>query len=154
MDQPMPRRLNWQHRLRLALNWLNFSTPLGLAVARTTGCRISRGPWGLVLAAGYSSRLPNARAFTLGNVVLFRGTAAQLLEQPALLEHESRHSWQYAACLGLPFFPLYFLAVGWSVLRSGHPAQANVFERAAGLQDGGYAARKPDASRTLRDHHR
>lgn len=139
MEQPIWEPLAPAHRLRVILNWLNLTTALGLAAARATGCRISRGPWGLFLAGEYSLRLPKARAFTVGNVVLFRGTAGGLLQERALLAHESRHSWQYAACLGLPFFPLYFLAAGWSVLRTGHPAHANAFERAAGLRDGGYA---------------
>jgi hypothetical protein len=71
-------------------------------------------------------------------VVICRIHADQLLNQPALLGHEEKHSSQYAWCLGLPFLPLYFLAAGWSQLRTGNPASANFFERQAGLAAGGY----------------
>ncbi|WP_285248056.1 hypothetical protein [Pseudarthrobacter sp. efr-133-R2A-89] len=125
-------------RLRRAANLLNGSTVAGLAVALAAGTRMSRGPRGMVLAAGYRWRLPAARAFTVGNVVLYRGAAADLLSRPALLGHEERHCSQYAWCLGLPFIPLYLAAAGWSVLRSGNPGTANIFERRAGLAAGGY----------------
>ncbi|WP_133832575.1 hypothetical protein [Arthrobacter sp. AG258] len=125
-------------RLRRAANLLNGSTVAGLAVALAAGTRLSRGPRGMVLAAGYRWRLPAARAFTVGNVVLYRGPAADLLSRPALLGHEERHCSQYAWCLGLPFIPLYLAAASWSVLRSGNPGTANIFERRAGLAAGGY----------------
>lgn len=122
------------------LNWVNLSTPCGLAVAALSGCRITRGPHGILLAEGYRRRLPKARAFTVGNVVVLRGRAPR--SAPAgfdrLLEHEARHCRQYAACLGLPFLPAYLLAAGYSLLRTGDPASRNPFERGAGLADGGY----------------
>jgi hypothetical protein len=127
-------------RLRRAANLLNGSTVAGLAVALAARTRMSRGPRGIVIAAGYRWRLPAARAFTLGNVVLYRGSAADLLSRPALLGHEERHCSQYAWCLGFPFLPLYLAAAGWSVLRTGNPGTANIFERRAGLAAGGYPA--------------
>lgn len=133
-------------RLRRAANLLNGSTLAGLAVALAARTRISRGPRGLIIAAGYRWRLPFAGAYTLGNVVLCRSTAADLLSRPALLGHEERHCSQYAWCLGLPFILLYLAAAGWSVLRTGNPGTANIFERRAGLAAGGYplrAARQP-----------
>ncbi|WP_324644713.1 hypothetical protein [Pseudarthrobacter sp. LT1] len=133
-------------RLRRAANLLNGSTLAGLAVALAARTRISRGPRGLIIGAGYRWRLPFAGAYTLGNVVLCRSTAADLLSRPALLGHEERHCSQYAWCLGLPFIPLYLAAAGWSVLRTGNPGTANIFERRAGLAAGGYplrAARQP-----------
>ncbi|MHA7239120.1 eCIS core domain-containing protein [Arthrobacter sp. TMS1-12-1] len=127
-------------RLVPFLNWINLSTPCGLAVAALSGCRVSRGPYGILLAEGYRRRLPKARAFTVGSVVLLRGTAPS--RAPAaflrLLEHEARHTRQYAACLGLPFLPAYVVAAGYSLLRTGDPASRNLFERGAGLRDGGY----------------
>ena len=125
-------------RLRRAANLLNGSTLAGLAVALAARTRISRGPRGLVIAAGYRWRLPFAHAYTLGNVVLCRSTAEELASRPALLGHEERHCSQYAWCLGLPFIPLYLAAAGWSVLRTGNPGTANIFERQAGLAAGGY----------------
>lgn len=122
------------------LNWLNLSTPCGLAVAALSGCRVSVGPHGILVAEGYRRRLPKARAFTVGSVVLLRGRVPQ--DAPAgfvrLLEHEARHTRQYAACFGLPFLPAYVLAAGYSLLRTGDPASRNIFERGAGLADGGY----------------
>ena len=105
--------------------------------ARTT---VSSGPRGLLIATGYRWRLPFAGAFTVGNVVLFRAGPAEALANPVLLGHEERHSTQYAWCLGLPFLPLYFLAAGWSLWRTGNPGTGNFFERHAGLQAGGYPA--------------
>ncbi|MFP5313691.1 MAG: hypothetical protein ACLGH7_15020 [Actinomycetes bacterium] len=125
-------------RLRRAANLLNGSTLAGLAVALAARTRISRGPRGIIIAAGYRWRLPFAHAYTLGNVVLCRSTAEELVSRPALLGHEERHCSQYAWCLGLPFLPLYLAAAGWSVLRTGNPGTANVFERQAGLAAGGY----------------
>lgn len=124
--------------LRAALNLVNLSTPVGILLARAAGCRIRRGPSGLLLASGWQLRLPKAAAFTVGNVVLHRDRAAPLLGPgSALLAHESRHSSQYAL-LGPAFLPLYFAAAAWSVLRTGNPGTGNPFERLAGLRDGGY----------------
>ncbi len=124
--------------LRAGLNWLNLSTLSGLALARCTGCRIEPGQQGLIYASNYRPRLPVAGAFTVGNVVFFRKHFSDPGSHPRLLEHEAVHATQYALCLGLPFIPLYFLAAGYSWLRTGDPASRNVFERRADLQAGGY----------------
>ena len=63
------------------------------------------------------------------------------MRRPELLAHEERHAWQYVACLGLPFLPLYAAAMAWSQLRTGDRASRNVFERHAGLDAGGYLPR-------------
>lgn len=125
-------------RLRRTLNWINLSTPLGLLLARAAGCTVAPGESGLIYAFDYRPRLPAAAAFTVGNVVLFRGGADYPSTHPVLVRHEARHSTQYAACLGIPFLPLYLLAAAWSMLRTGDPASRNPFERAAGLREGGY----------------
>ena len=125
-------------RVKQVLNWLNASTPLGLAVAAAGRARLSRGPRGLVLAHGFRLGVP-APAFTVGNVVVSRHGPGWWAERPRMLLHEERHSWQYVACLGLPMLPLYGLAAGWSYLRGGDPGVHNAFERLAGLEDGGYA---------------
>lgn len=105
---------------------------------------MSRGPDGLLLAEGWSWTLPKAAAFTVGNVILYRSRVAPSFRpgptgrsQSPLLRHEARHSSQYAG-LGPAFLPLYLVAAGVSVLRHGDPASGNVFERLAGLADGGY----------------
>ena len=131
------------HRLRRLLNLVNLSTPAGLALARAANCRIARGPDGLLLAGGWSWPLPKAAAFTVGNVILYRSRVARSFTPGTggrprpLLQHEARHSTQYAA-LGPAFLPLYFLSAGVSLLRRGDPASGNIFERLAGLDDGGY----------------
>jgi hypothetical protein len=61
-----------------------------------------------------------------------------LQRRPKLLVHEERHSTQYAYCLGVVMVVLYVLAAAWSWLRTGDPASRNIFERLAGLADGGY----------------
>ena len=94
-----------------------------------------------MLATGWRWAQPRAAAFTVGNVVITPYDVAWLLDRPALLAHEERHTWQYVACLGLPMLPLYGLAAGYSYLRSGDLASRNPFERAAGLVDGGYPTR-------------
>jgi hypothetical protein len=127
--------------LRLAATAPNGSTVLGLAVAAAARTELTSGPRGLIIAGGYRWRVPFAGAFTLGNVILCRRTGMDLLSRPGLLEHEEKHCSQYAWCLGIPFLPLYFLAAGWSLLRTGNPGTANIFERHAGLAAGGYPLR-------------
>ena len=126
----------WQ--AKAVLNLLNLSTPLGVLLALLGHCRFRRGPRGLLLASDYRLPLPAAPAFTVGNVVISPRAAAYVEERPALLGHEERHSWQYAACLGVPMVPLYLLASAWSYARGGDFGVHNVFERHAGLAAGGY----------------
>lgn len=125
-------------RLRQVANMLNGSTLLGLLLAACARTSIRSGPRGLLIASRYRWRLPFAAAFTVGNVIVFRAGPESAVANPALLGHEERHSTQYAWCLGLPFLPLYFIATGWSLVRTGNPGSANVFERHAGLEAGGY----------------
>lgn len=132
-------------RLRQAANVVNLSTPLGMLVALLGRARLARGPDGLVLARGYRLRVPPAPAFTLGNVVLLRLDDGALARRPRLLAHESRHATQYAWCVGPVMLPLYGLAAGWSWLRCRDVATYNVFERHAGLGDGGYARTREGA---------
>jgi len=125
---------------RAAVNVANLSTPLGLLIAALGGARVRRGPDGLVLAHGYRLRVPPAAAFTVGNVVLLRRGALPA-GGPALLGHESRHATQYAWCAGPLLWVAYGVASAWSWLRTGDPASRNVFERHAGLVQGGYRER-------------
>lgn len=129
------------HRTRAVVNAINLSTLLGLILGRLGRARLAWGPDGLVLGYGYRIPLPPAPAFTLGNVVLFRGTPEVLERRPQLLVHEARHATQYAICLGPAMLVLYVLAAAWSWVRTGDPASRNVFERHAGLLDGGYKER-------------
>lgn len=132
-------RVNPSLTLRRAANWANLSTPLGLAVARAGRARVRRGPRGLWLAEGYRLGFPVAGAFTVGNVVVTAHDFSTLEEAlPGTLAHEDEHAWQWMACLGLPFLPMYAAAMGVSFLVSGDRAAYNPFERAADLEAGGY----------------
>ncbi|MEV4471647.1 hypothetical protein [Nonomuraea sp. NPDC049504] len=121
-------------RFRRVANYVNLSTPLGLLIAVIGGATREPGPDGLILAFGYRCRFPVAGAFTVGNVVLTRRNA--LSER--LILHEGRHATQWAWCVGLPMLPLYLASMLMSVMVCGHQASYNVFERLAGLDDGGY----------------
>jgi hypothetical protein len=130
-----------RHRIRQVVNAVNLSTPIGLAVTRAGRATAVRGPRGLILAAGYRFRFPTGGAFTIGNVVATRESLDDLLRHPRVLAHEERHVWQYAVFGGPLYWPLYCAAMGWSMLRTGDRASRNVFERSAGLADGGYVDR-------------
>jgi hypothetical protein len=134
------KMISRRHRARAALNVVNLSTPLGLLLAAAARAELRDGGDGLILAERYRFRFPQAGAFTVGNVVLIpQGSLADLCQRhPEVLAHEAAHSWQYAACLGLPFIPLYLIASGWSWLRTGDVAAANFFEQRADLERGGY----------------
>lgn len=135
-------------------NWVNLTTPFGLAVAAIGRAKRRPGPRGLILAEEYRLKFPIAGAFTVGNVVItpYRFDERRLRRFPGLIEHEEAHSWQWTLCLGLPFLPIYTLAMAWSWLRTGDRASHNIFEVRAGLETGGYhrrAVRNPvTAART------
>lgn len=126
-------------RVRNLANVVNLSTPLGLAIALGSRARLRRRGSLLVADRARLDRL-NASAMTVGSVVLVPRGSLESVEArlPRLLAHEEEHAWQWAACLGLPFIPLYLAAAGWSMLRCGDRASANAFERQAGLRNGGY----------------
>jgi hypothetical protein len=139
-----------RHRLRLVVNLVNGSTIFGIAVARAGGARLAKGPDGLLTATGYRPAVPVAPAFTVGNVIIV--TRRQQGPLPATtFAHETRHSTQYAWCGGLLMLPLYFTALGISWALCGNVGAWNVFERQAGLADGGYAERplRPALARVL-----
>lgn len=130
--------------VRHLLNWVNLSTPLGLALARAGGARLRRGPRRSILADYYRWTFPTGGAFTVGDVIISRHDLDLLAaRRPALLGHELTHARQWAACLGLPFLPLYAASMGWSWVRTGDRAARSFFERQAGLADGGYAEVPP-----------
>lgn len=133
---------HWSPRaiwLRRLLNVLNLSTPLGLALAFAARARLQRGPHGLIFAFECPFLAAAASAMTVGDVVLVKPGCERVAASPAMVDHEARHSFQYAWLLGpLGFFPAYLLASAWSLWRTGHPALANIFEIRADLADGGY----------------
>lgn len=134
------------HRLRSAANWMNLSTPAGFLLSMLGGAPPRRIGHGLWLGRGYGLALPPAPAFTMGNVVLVRAPTEPGRDPLAdisrpVLGHEERHSTQYAIAGGILMPVAYVIACAWSWLRTGDYASRNIFERHAGLTDGGYVER-------------
>jgi hypothetical protein len=124
-------------RLRQAVNLANGSTLAGLGVATLGGAEIARSVDGLFTGTGYRPPVPPASAFCLGNVIVTR--AGELDPGSRLFRHEARHATQFAWCGGVVMVPLYLAAAGMSWVLTGDFGSRNVFERLAGLADGGYA---------------
>lgn len=149
------RTVRRDHRARQVANLVNLSTPAGLLVAKLGGAETVRAHHGLYVARGYRLAVPPAPAFTLGNVVLLRKPAPPGADPvasipPALMRHEEAHATQYAFCGGLIMPVLYVGAAAWSWWRTGDFGAANVFERRAGLAEGGYLARPVRPAREAR----
>jgi hypothetical protein len=126
-----------RHRARFAVNLANGSTLAGLGLGLAGRVRLAQAPEGLLTGTGYRLPIPAVPAFTMGSVILTRRDS--LPSDTALFRHEARHSTQYAWCGGLLMLPLYFGAAGVSWVLSGDVGAWNLFERRAGLADGGYA---------------
>ena len=124
-------------RARQVVNLANGSTLVGLGVAALGGARLARSADGLFVGTGYRLPVPPAPAFCLGNVIVTRldGLDPSL----ALFRHEARHATQYACCGGVVMVPLYLLAAAVSWALTGDFGARNVFERRAGLAEGGYS---------------
>jgi hypothetical protein len=122
--------------LRAWINLANGSTLAGLGVAALGGARVARGADRLLVGTGYRLPVPPAPAFCLGNVILTR--LEGLDPSSALFRHEARHATQYACCGGVVMVPLYLVAAAVSWTMTGDTGCRNVFERRAGLADGGY----------------
>ena len=141
------------YRVRLLANLVNGSTLAGLLVAAAGRASLTRAADGLLVGVRYRLPVPVAPAFTVGNVILARGDRTALASKERLLAHEARHATQYAWCGGLAMLPLYFLAAGVSWGLTGDFGARNVFERQAGLADGGYTDRplRPVLARFARE---
>jgi hypothetical protein len=139
------------YRVRLAVNAVNGSTLLGLLVAAAGRARVTGGVDGLLVAERYRLPVPAASAFCVGNVILTRMNGDALACADRLLAHEARHATQYAWCAGPVMLPLYFIAAAVSWALTGDFGSRNVFERRAGLADGGYSDRplRPELARWI-----
>jgi hypothetical protein len=129
----------WPPRVREAVNLANGSTVAGLGVAFAGGARVARGPDRLFIGTGYRLAVPPAPAFCLGNVILTRGDGIDA--GSPVFRHEARHATQFACCGGVAMVPMYLAAAGVSWVLTGDFGARNVFERRAGLADGGYTDR-------------
>ena len=123
-------------RVRQVVNLANGSTLAGLGVAALGGARIARSADGLFTGTGYRLPVPPAPAFCLGNVIVTRGDGID--PGSPVFRHEARHATQFAWCGGVIMIPLYLAAAGVSWVLTGDFGARNVFERRAGLADGGY----------------
>ena len=123
-------------RVRQAVNLVNGSTLAGVAVAARGGARIARSVDGLFTGTGYRLPVPPAPTFCLGNVIVTREHSVD--PGSSLFRHEARHATQFAWCGGVVMIPLYLAAAGMSWVLTGDFGARNVFERRAGLADGGY----------------
>ncbi len=123
-------------RIRQLVNLANGSTLTGLGVAALGGAAVARSADGLFTGTGYRLPVPPAPAFCLGNVIVTRGEAID--PGSGLFRHEARHATQFAWCGGVAMIPLYLAAAGVSWALTGDFGARNVFERLAGLADGGY----------------
>ena len=135
---------------RAWINLANGSTLAGLGLAALGGARVTRGADRLLVGTGYRLPVPPAPAFCLGNVILTR--LQGLDPSSALFRHEARHATQYACCGGVVMVPLYLAAAAVSWVLTGDTGSRNVFERRAGLADGGYTDKplRPMLRRALR----
>ena len=115
---------------------MNGSTLAGLVVAILGGAEIARSVDGLFTGTGYRLPVPPAPAFCLGNVIVTRGDGID--PTSPVFRHEARHATQFACCGGVVMIPLYLAAAGVSWVLTGDFGARNVFERRAGLADGGY----------------
>jgi hypothetical protein len=127
------------YRLRLAANVINGSTLAGVMVAAIGRAGLRPAGDGLLVGSGYRLPVPAAAAFCLGNVLVTRLSHDAFTASPRLFAHEARHATQYACCAGLAMLPLYGIAAAGSWALTGDFGSRNVFERRAGLSDGGYA---------------
>jgi hypothetical protein len=128
-----------RHRVRFAVNLANGSTLVGLGVALAGRARLARAADGLLTGTGYRLPAPAVPAFTVGNMIITRRDS--LSADTALFRHEARHTTQYAWSGGLLMLPLYLAAAGVSWLLCDDFGAWNMYERWAGLDDGGYADR-------------
>jgi hypothetical protein len=97
---------------------------------------VTRSSDRLFVGTGYRLPVPPAPAFCLGNVIVTRLDG--LDSTSVLFRHEARHATQYACCGGVVMVPLYLVAAAVSWALTGDTGCRNVFERRAGLADGGY----------------
>jgi hypothetical protein len=127
------------HRVRLVVNLANGSTLTGILVALAGRARLTPAGDGLLIGEGYRLPVPPAPAFCVGNVIVTRLEHGTLERGSPLFAHEARHATQFASCAGVVMVPVYFLAAGLSWVLTGNFGSRNIFERRAGLADGGYA---------------
>jgi hypothetical protein len=114
-------------------------TAITAAVNFATGAKLRRDRHlTIVCEGGWLSDRGLSSAFTTGNTINVKAVAAEKLrDSEALLEHEWRHSVQWALLGPVRFLPLYAISYFGSQWATGTQCW-NVFEWTAGFADGGY----------------
>lgn len=114
-------------------------TAASVAIGRATGARVRRDRHRtFVCEGGWLSDLGLSHAFTTGNCINVKADFADRLRtDDRLLEHEWRHSVQWALFGPVRFTALYALSYFGSRAVAGNQCW-NVFEWSAGFADGGY----------------
>ncbi|MFD0483144.1 hypothetical protein ACFQ46_11100 [Kineococcus sp. GCM10028916] len=122
--------------------WRNLPvSTLALLWARAHGATIALGDDLFVECSGMPRGSYGRGGTTVGNVWLHGG-----LGGPQRRRHELRHADQYALLGATPFLALY----GLNALVTRNRPHHNVFERWAGLEDGGYRHPQPTPGPGLR----
>jgi len=130
--------MQMRYQVRAVVNWLTLSTVLGMVIAGLGRASVHRVRDGLYVAEHCRLMLPDAGAFTVGNVIITgRSWASLRADLPDVLDHEAAHASQWAV-LGPLFLPVYLAMTAWSLNRTGDRASRNYLERWAGLTSGGY----------------
>lgn len=114
-------------------------TALTALVGAATGATVRTDRHHTVICeGGWLSDRGLSSAFTTGNTINVKRSAAERLRTDAnLLEHEWRHSVQWAVVGPIRFLALYTLSYFGSQALKGDQ-RLNVFEWQAGFADGGY----------------
>jgi hypothetical protein len=114
-------------------------TALTALVGAATGATVRRDRHlTVVCEGGWLSDRGLSSAFTTGNTINVKAAAAARLRDDAkLLEHEWRHSVQWAVVGPVRFLALYAVSYFGSQALTGTQCW-NVFEWTAGFADGGY----------------
>ena len=82
-----------RYRIRSVVNWITLSTPFGLLIALFGRAKLRRVRDGLWIAENSRLMLPDAGAFTVGNVIITGRLFADLEARfPEVLDHEAAHS--------------------------------------------------------------
>ncbi|MFB9376924.1 hypothetical protein ACFFKU_03055 [Kineococcus gynurae] len=124
--------------------WRNLPvTTLAVLWARRHGATFTLGPDLFVECSGMPPRTFGRGGTTVGNAWLYGDLGGDRRRR-----HELRHADQYALLGTLPFLALY----GLNAAVTRNRPHRNLFERWAGLADGGYTAGTPPRSHPpLRD---
>lgn len=121
--------------LRRVANLVPSSVGAGIAFMSGATCASSKS--GLLVCGGGSFN-PGGGGTTFGDVFITTQPTSAVMKDGALLQHETRHSAQWAGWGVLSFPVAYGLASAYSGATAGDRACGNYFEIDAGLLQGGY----------------